>query len=190
MEINKLGDRIYGVVPTANVVEGKFGLLGTHSWTYDFGSNTDLPGWHVPATIEEAKRAKYIITWAVTNSPTPFMYPMPHPVFSTRQGFGTAGNAPFAAGVYLTYPGNQDGQTIPSGVPSLAMNEGIFTVGVEAFIPNANLVAGAPVIVANTVEDGADAGKLKYQATMDERVVGFVVEYNSAAAKITVQTID
>ena len=48
MEINKLGEQIIGVVPTADVVEGKFGLLGTHSWSWDFGSGPDLPGFHVP----------------------------------------------------------------------------------------------------------------------------------------------
>ena len=191
MEINKLGENIYGVVPVANVVEGKFGLFVTHAWDYDFGSNVDLPGFRVPATIEEAKRAKYIITWAVSNLPEPFMYPMPHPTFSTRQGFGTAGNAPWLAGVYLTYPGNQDSQTIPSGVPSLAFTDGIFTVPTDCYIANVNLhVPGSPVIVANTAEDGADAGKLKYQALMDERVVGFTVGYNATSGKLTVQTFD
>jgi len=192
MEINRLGEQIWGIVPVENVMEGRFGLFVTHGWDYDFGSNVDLPGWRRPLTIEEANRARYIITWAVNNRPTPLLYPMPHPTFSTRQGFGTAANAPWAAAVMLTYPGNQNCMTIPSGVPSLAMAEGVFTLLSGCYIDNPALhFPGAPVVVANFAEDGPfDLGKPKYQATMDERVVGFTIHWQASNGALTIQTFD
>jgi hypothetical protein len=191
MEINKLGEQIQGVVPTADVVEGKFGLLTTHVWSYDWGSLTDLPGWKVPATAEEANRARWIITWPVDERPTPIYASVPSRTWGTRGGFGQAVQTPFAATVYLTHQGNQESLTIPSGYPSLAFLEGIFTVPTVCYIANVNLHnVGANVIVANTAEDGADAGKLKYQAALDARVVGTVRYYDSTTGKLTVITKD
>ena len=63
MEINRFED-VLGVVTIADVVEGRFGVLTSHSESYDFGSRSDLPGFKVPATAEEAKRAKFVITWS------------------------------------------------------------------------------------------------------------------------------
>lgn len=192
MEINRLGEQIWGVVPVENVVEGRFGLFVNHGWDYDFGSNVDLPGWRRPLTAEEANRARYTIVWAVNNRPMPILGPMPHPTFSTRQGFGTAANAPWAATVYLTYPGNQNCRTIPSGVPSLGMSEGVFTFLSGCYIDNVNLhVPGAPVIIANLAQDGpVDMGKPMYQAAMDMRVVGFTIHYDVATYALTIQTFD
>lgn len=188
MEI-RIYEDVRGVVTTADVVEGRFGLMTTHSFSHDFGSRTDLPGFKVPATAEEAKIARFIVTWAVDNTPFPQYKPVPAYDFSLRQGFGAAGNAPFSATVYLSNPANQDGYTIPSGTPSLAFGRGTYTVGSGYYIASASLVAGAKVIVANTAEDTTDAGKLKYQSTMDERVVGIVRQYDSTTKELTVDVL-
>jgi hypothetical protein len=191
MEINKLGEQIIGVVPVADVVEGKFGLLTTHNWTWDWGSGEDLPGFKVPATAEEANRARWIITWPVDERPTPIYVTMPYRTWGLRGGFAETTNLPFTASVYLTHQGNMESLTIPSGYPSLAFNEGIFTVPTACYIADVNLHSmGANVIVANTAEDGVDAGKLKYQAAYDARVVGTVRYYDSTTGKLTVVTKD
>jgi hypothetical protein len=191
MEINRLGKEVVGVVPQADVVEGKFGLFVANVHSYDWGSQADLPGFRVPATAAEANFAKYIITWAVDNRPTPIYATYPAFTWTTRGGFGDNANVPFAATVYMTHPSNQESLTIPSGTPSLALREGTFTVPTACYIANASLhTVGAPVIVANTAEDGADAGKLKYQSTMDERVVGQVIYYETATGRLTVKTVD
>lgn len=192
MEINKLGKTILGVVPTANIVEGRFGLLCAHTHTYDFGSKEDLPGIRVPATAEEAKRARYIVTWALDNRPTPIYNTYPAYTWALRYGFDQTTNVPFSATVYLTHQANQNCLTIPSGTPCLAFADGIFTVASGCYVYDANLEnPGAPVIVANTAEDGAgSAGKPMYQATMDERVVGRVVYFNPSNSYLTIETID
>lgn len=56
-----------------------------------------------------------------------------------------------------------------------------------AYIYNAAfLIPGSPLEVANTAEDGADAGKLKYEAVPDERTVGRVYHYDATTALLTV----
>ncbi len=187
MEINEFSD-VLGVIPVANVAEGRFVLLTSHSFTYDFGSYTDLPGAKIPATAEEAKRAKYIITWKVDNRPTPVFEPMPSFPFAERGGFSEDPNVPFSATVYMTHPGNQEGLTIPSGMPSLAYTDGVFTVPSGSYIYNSNIIVpGAALIVANTTDDAADAGKLKYTATMDVGVVGTTERYDSTTGRLTVR---
>jgi hypothetical protein len=191
MEINKLGEQIFGVVPQANVVEGLFGLLITNAWSFDWGSGADVNGWKVPATAEEANRARWIITWPVDERPTPIYSSLPSRTWGTRGGFGQATQTPFAATVYLTHPGNQESLTIPSGYPSLAFNEGVFTVPAACYISSVGIkVMGSNVVVANTAEDGADAGKLKYQAAYDSRVIGTVRYFDTATNKLTVVTKD
>lgn len=191
MEIKGGYRDILSVVTTADVVEGRFGLLTTHIHSYDFGSREDLPGWKVPATAEEAKRARFLIAWAVDNRPTPIYSTIPSTVWNTRQGYGQAPNVPFSATVYLTQPNHQVGLTIPSGIPALAFNGGAYTLPSGAYVDSADIHnVGAMVIVANTAEDTTDAGKLKYQSTMDERVVGLVTEYNSSDASLTVRLFD
>jgi hypothetical protein len=189
LEINKIGKEIIGVVPTADVVEGRFGLLVTHTWSADFGSKEDLPGWKVPATAEEAKRARFCITWAVDNRPFPLFQPVPAVAWSLRSGaWDQAQTHPFSATMYLSDPAHKNDMTIPSGVPSLAFARGTYTFTTSDYIANASLVAGAMVIVANTNEDTTDAGKLKYQSTYDDRVVGVVRERDATTDYITVDT--
>lgn len=191
MEIRGGYRDILSVITTDAVVEGRFGLLTTHVESYGFGSREDLPGWKIPATAEEAKRARFLVAWAVDNRPTPILSTVPSTTFNTRRGYGSAANAPFSATVYLTQPNHQEGLTIPSGIPALAFNGGTFTLASGEYIDSADIrVIGAMVVVANTAEDTTDAGKLKYQSTMDERVVGVVREYVSSDASLTVRLFD
>jgi peptidoglycan hydrolase-like protein with peptidoglycan-binding domain len=184
MELNRFED-VLGVVTTDAIVEGRFVVLCGHSETYDFGSREDLPGVKVPATSEEATRAKFVLTFAVDNRPTPIMEPVPATTFGLRGGFGAAANAPFSATVYLTPPGNQEGLTIPSGTPALAFTEGTFTLPSGAYIYSSNLVVpGAAFVIEHS---GADAGKPKYTATNAVGVIGFVERYDSTTGKLTVR---
>jgi hypothetical protein len=185
MEIRLTESEVIGVIPTADIVEGRMVLLTTHAWSYDFGSQTDLPGAKVPATADEAKKARYVIGWSVDQRKPPYYQPTPSYTWSMRQGFGNAANSPFATTVYLTYPGYTEGATIPSGVPSLAYGRGVYTVPSGAYIYSASIAKGASLIVANTAEDTTDAGKLKYQATYDDRVVAIVEHIDSTTGKLT-----
>jgi len=187
MEINRF-ENVKGVVTADEVVEGRFGLLVANSVTNDFGSLADLPGFRVPATAEEAKRAKYVITFEVTSQKPPFYVPVPHYDWALRNGgFDQATNTPFSATVHTVYPGYKNSMTIPSGVPALAFGEGTYTIPSGQYIYDANLRnPGSPVIVANTAEDTTDAVKPKYQATMDERVIGTVRYFDTSTYDLTI----
>lgn len=186
MEINDFSN-VMAVVAKDAIVEGRFVRLTTHAVDYDFGSYTDLPGVAVPATADEAEGAIFIVTWGHDNRKPPYYEPTPSVAFSERGGFSEAANVPFSATVRLTYPGYQDSQTIPSGTPCLAYSKGIFTIPSGQYIDAAELhFAGANVIVANTAEDTTDAGKPKYQAAFDDRVIGFVHRYDSTTGALTI----
>jgi len=188
MEINRFEDAV-GIIPTEDITEGRFVLLTTQGFTYDFGSREDLAGVKLPDTADEAKRAKFIITWAVDNRTPPYYEPQPSLAWAFRGGFDQSANVPFDAKVRLTYPGYQDSQTIPSGIPSLAFTEGTFTIPSSGYIASDDIIKpGAAIIVANTAEDGAgEAGKAKYQATFDDRVIGYTERYDSSTHKLTVR---
>lgn len=187
MEINKY-EEILGVVTTADVTEGKFGVLTSHSFSNDFGSMTDLPGWKVPATAEEATRATNLISFPVDNRPYPQLLPIPSYAWSLRQGFGNANNVPFTATMYITNPANQENVTIPSGTAALAFQGGVFTIPSGQYVYSASLqTPGALVQVCNTAEDTTDAGKLKYLATKSYRAVGIVRHFDATTARLTVE---
>lgn len=188
MEINRFED-VLGVMPTADVVEGRFVVLTSHTFSADFGSQTDLPGAKVPATAEEAKRAKYVITWAVDNRPTPIMTPMPSFVFAERGGWDQSQTIPFSTTVYLTHPGNQEGLTIPSGTAALAYTEGTFTFPSGAYVYSSDIIVpGAAIIIADTASDGApSAGKPKYTATFAAGVIGVTERYDSTTGRLTIR---
>lgn len=186
MEINRF-DKVQGVVLTEDIVEGRFVILGTHSESHDFGSHEDLLGAKVPASEEEANRAKYIVTWPVSNVPAgqPIYQPTPSYAFSLRQGFGSDANVPFDAKVYLTYPGYTDGATIPSGNLALAFTEGVFTIPSGGYVYSSNIIAkGAAVVIEYS---GDDAGKPKYTNTLAIGVVGFVENYDSTTGALTIR---
>jgi hypothetical protein len=189
MEINRFED-VLGVVPTSDIAEGRFVLLTSHGFSNDFGSETDLPGCKVPATTEEAKRAKYILTWAVDNRDTPILVPTPAVTFALRGGFGNADNTPFAATVYLTHPGNQEGLTIPSGTPSLGYTEGTFTLPSGSYVYSSNIIVpGAAIIIQDATTDATagEAGKPKYTATFAAGVIGVTERYDSATGRLTIR---
>jgi len=187
LEINEFED-VLGVMPVEDIVEGRFVLFTSHSFSNDFGSDTDLPGVKLPDTAEEAKRAVYCLTWKVDNTAFPH-YAVPSFDFAERGGWNQAANAPFSTTVYLTHPGNQEGLTIPSGVSALAYTEGTFTIPSGAYIYNASIIVpGAALIVADTATDGAgEAGKIKYTATLAVGVVGETREYDATTGRLTVK---
>jgi len=195
MEINKYTD-IIGVVVTEDIVEGRMVLLTNAATTVgtgpDFGSQVDLMGVKLPATSAEALKAKYVVTWPVNNAQVTdqikMLVPMPAYSFSLRKGgWDQAGNVPFAATIYLTYPGNQESVTIPSGYLALAYDRGVFTAPSGQFVYSANLVPGAPLEVLNTNDDtAAEAGKLAYNAS---GAIAVVERYDSSKNSLTFRTL-
>lgn len=188
MEINRYDD-VLGVLPTADVVEGRFVVLDSQSFSHDFGSYTDLPGAHVPADTEEAKRAKYCITFALDNRPTP-IFAVPSMSYALRGGFDQAVNAPFATTVYLTHPGNQEGLTIPSGQPAIAFTEATVTLPSGAYVYDANIIKpGAAIVIQDATTDSTagEAGKPKYTATFAAGVIGVTERYDSTTGRLTIR---
>lgn len=185
MEINGF-DKVRGAVAMADTVEGRFVVVVPNTFSENFGSEEDLVGVRVPATSDEALRAKYIITWPVFNGQTPIYQPTPHYAWGMRSGaFEQAGNVPFSAKVYLTYPGYVDGETIPSGNLALAFTEGTFTLPSGCYVYSANIIKiGAALVVEYS---GADAGKVKYNSSMAVGVIGFTESYDSTTGRLTVR---
>lgn len=182
MEINRFDD-VIGVVPTANIVEGRFVCLDTHTFSYEYGSRVDLPGAHVPSSSEEATRAKFCITFAIDNRPTPIMA-FPTMDFALRGGFDQAANAPFATTVYLTHPGNQEGLTIPSGQPSIAYTDATLTLPSGSYVYSADIIKTGALLVIEY--SGADAGKPKYASNNAVGVIGRTYGYDSGSKRLTV----
>lgn len=194
MEINKYDD-ILGVVVTEDVIEGRMVLLTTNTvGTKDFGSEGDLPGVKLPDTAAEAAEARFIVTWPVSNANAEgaikLFVSTPSMEYALRRGFDQAANVPFNADVYLTWPGNQDGVTIPSGYQALAFAKGTFTVPSGSWVYNANLeVPGAKLTVANAADDAAaDVGKLKYDSA-GTATVARVERYDGSTGDLTFRTV-
>lgn len=190
-EINRFED-VIGVVTQADTVEGRFVVLVANAMTGTFiNINDDLPGAKVPATAEEAKRAKFMLMWAVDNREAPILNYPAAPLFDTRGGFGgnTTQGPLTGLTMWLTHPGNQEGTTIPSGYKALGYTEGTFTFPSGAFVESDEIkVPGAAIIVADTASDSADdAGKPKYTATMAAGVIGFTETYDSATHRLTIR---
>ena len=189
MEINKFED-VVGVIPTADVVEGRFVLLTAQHYTSDFGSLEDVPGAKVPSTAAEASAARFCITWAADNQSLPFYETLPtlDNDFATRGGWSKGSNLPLSATIYMTHHANgPESQTIPSGMKALGYTHGTFTLPSGSFTYSANLATvGANLVVGYS---GATAGKLEYQAAYDARVVGNTVEYDTDNNKLTVRVI-
>lgn len=185
MEINHYGDTLLGFVPQEDVVEGRMLLLTTNVHSRNFGSQTDLPGAKLPDNSTEATRAKFCVAFEQDNRSLPLYQPHPSYPWALRHGFDQDANAPFSATVYLTHPGVQEGQTIPSGQGAVGFgDESILTVPSGAYIYSSNVeVPGTYLEVANTNDDGAgSAGKLKEGST---NPVAEVVRYNSTTYRLT-----
>lgn len=182
MEINHYGDTIKGVVVAEDIVEGRMVCLTSHSVSRNYGSLTDVPGAKLPTNAAEAARARYCVTWAQDNRSLPLYVPQPAFSHALRYGFDQAANAPFAATVYLTHPGVQEGLTIPSGSEALAFGEGEYTVPSGAFVYSADVeVPGTQLEVVHTA--GANRGKL--QALAAGSAVAEVIHFDDAEFKLT-----
>lgn len=191
MEINRFED-VIGLVPQADTVEGRLVVLVANAMGGSFiNLNSDLPGARVPATAEEAKRAKFVLAWAVDNRESPIVnYDSLRTEFDFRGGFVNSQSGPLTGlTMWLTHPGNQEGTTIPSGYKALGYTEGTFTFPSGAFIYDANIIVpGAAIIVADTASDGAgSAGKPKYTATMAAGVIGFTEDYDADTNRLTIR---
>lgn len=190
MEINRF-EEVLGGQLQADTVEGRFVILvaNTMGGTV-MNTNTDLPGLRVPATAEEAKRAKYVLAWAVDNRQSPLVMTYPNTPFAFRGGYGVAGTqGPIAPTMWLTHPGNQEGATIPSGYLALGYTDGTFTLPSGAYVDSVNIkVPGAAIVIADTATDGAgSAGKPKYLAAAVEGKVGVTEAYDSATGRLTIR---
>jgi hypothetical protein len=188
MEINRFED-VIGVVVQEDIVEGRFVVLTSNGLGGSFMNvDADLPGAKLPDTAEEAKRAKFCVTFAVDNRPTPII-DYPSTVYDFRGGWVNAQAGPLTGvKMWLTHPGNQEGQTIPSGYKALAYTEATLTIPSGGYIYNAGLtVPGGAIIVANAADDTTNLGKLKFTATMAAGVIGFVEKYDSATGALTVR---
>jgi hypothetical protein len=92
--------------------------------------------------------------------------------------------------IHLTWPGQKEGVTIPSGYQAIAFDRGVFTVPSGAFVYSSDIeTVGSYLVVANTADDGAtDAGKLKYSASATN-AVAIVEHYDSDDVRLTFRTL-
>jgi hypothetical protein len=190
-EINRFEDVIGGVVQ-ADTVEGRLVVMGANAMGGTFiNIDADLPGFKVPATAEEAKRAKFVCMWAVDNRESPIVnYDSLRTNFDFRGGFVNSQSGPLTGlTMWLTHPGNQEGTTIPSGYKALGYTEGTFTFPSGAYVYNANIIVpGAAIIVSDETTDGAGNGGMpKYTATFAAGVIGFTEDYDAADGRLTIR---
>lgn len=184
MEINRINGDVKGAIVTTDTVEGRMVCMVSHSLSKDFGSNADLPGARVPVTADEAKKARFIVAFPVTNQKAPFYTPEPSYAFALRQGFDQVTNLPFDASVALTYPGYQIAKTIPSGTGCRLFGAGTFTVASGQYVYSASLTPGASVSVAYA---GGNEGKLQYASAYDaDTVIGIVEALDTSTLNLTV----
>lgn len=187
MEINRFED-VVGVRVIEDIVEGRFVVLTSHNLGGAIMNvDADVPGAKLPTTAEEAKRARFCVTFAVDNRPAPIV-DWPQTTFDFRGGFVNAQAGPLTGvKMWLTHPGNQESQTIPSGYKALAFTEGEFTLPSGQYVYNVALeTPGAAVEVEYSA--GADRGKPKYLATYDaDKVVGLVQDFDTATAALTLR---
>jgi hypothetical protein len=187
MEINRF-EEVVGVRVTEDIVEGRFVVLTAHNLGGAIMNvDADVPGAKLPTTTEEAKRARFCVTFAVDNRPAPII-DYPQTAFDFRGGVVNSQQGPLTGmKMWLTHPGNQVSQTIPSGYKALAFTEGVFTLPSGQYVYNVALrTPGAAIEIESTA--GADRGKPKYLATYDaDKVVGFVHEFDATTAALSVR---
>src|SRR5512147_2793172 len=183
MEINRFED-VIGLVAQADVVEGRFVIMVANAMGGAFlNTEADLPGCRVPATADEATRAKFCVTWAVDNRQSPLVFSYPHPAgnWDMRGGWVNSPSGPITPTMYLTHPGNQNSMTIPSGTECLGYTEGTFTLPSGQYVDSVAIrVPGAAIVIANVADDGAaDAGKPKVSASGMYGVLGYTETWDS-----------
>jgi hypothetical protein len=184
-ELNRFEEVLGGVVQ-ADTVEGRFVILVANAINGTFMNvDDDIPGLKVPSTAEEAKRAKYMLLWAVDNRKAPLVMSYPSTTFDFRGGFVNSPSGPVSQTLWLTHPGNQEGTTIPSGYKALGYTDGTFTLASGEYIDSADIrVPGAALVVEYS---GADAGKPKYTATAAEGKIGVTELFDSTTNRLTIR---
>lgn len=185
MEINRFEDVIGGVAQE-DIVEGRFVVMVENEMGGDFMNvDADLPGFKRPSTAEEAKRAKFCITWAVDNREAPIV-DWPKTAFDFRGGFVNGTQGPLTGvKMWLTHPGNQESQTIPSGYKALGYTEGTFTLPSGQFVDSTDIkVPGCAIMIEHS---GADAGKPKAQTTLAVGYIGFTEDFDPATYRLTIR---
>jgi hypothetical protein len=147
--------------------------------------DADLPGAKLPTTAEEASRARFCLTFAVENREPPIV-DWPQTAFDFRGGFVNATAGPLTGlKMWLTPPGNQESQTVPSGYKALAFQQGTYTIPSGQYVYSSDLeIPGAAVVIEHTA--GADRGKPKYTATNAVAVIGFVRYFDDATGDLTI----
>jgi len=200
VEINKSHD-ITGVITTEAIVEGRhvrltshpgYGTIAGEAGVTDLtGRLVDEPGVMLPATVSGAARASYIITWPVTNMKAPMMLPFVGPTYSfaLRQMFDQATNLPLTGRtIYMTYPGYQNAQTIPSGTLALGFNGvgGEFTLTSGQYVYSANLqIPGSRLRVCDAVTDGAAAAGMLAETNGVTPELAEVSRFNATTFALT-----
>jgi len=191
MEINKRSDDI-GSIATEDIVEGRMVLLTSnpgYGSTDLTGRLTDVPGVKLPDTPAEAALAKYAITWPSDNREPPIVAWPAYP-FALREGFDQTANAPITGKtIYLTYPGYQNSQTIPSGSLALAMAGGVYTVPSGQYVYDATMqVPGTQLRACDAATDGdALAGQLAVMVS-GSTCVAVVERFSTATYALTFRT--
>jgi hypothetical protein len=184
MEINRF-DNALGAVALADVKEGLMVVR------VDDGAGN--PAARVPATQAEAIQARWVAVWPQNYMPMPgpLAWPATAGGFSLREGaFDVAqNNQPMVTNIWLTYPGMQEGTTIPSGYDLVTHGggEGTYTVESGMFVVSSNLTVGAKLEALNTADDTTNAGKLSY-TTVDADAVAYVVKYDATNFRLTFRT--
>lgn len=196
MEINLIpvGDNPLGALAVEDMPEGRCVVLTSHTWDNNFGSDTDLPGVKLPDDDTEAQRAHRIVTWIVPDRQVGpgnlYITPTPSVAFSLRGGFDRAANVPLNdVDIRITWPGNQESQTIPSGMKVLLLGPGsIVTLPSGQYVYNSALeTPGARLESLNEGDDTlTSAGKLSYAAA---GTIAEVVRFYSDTAKLTIRML-
>jgi hypothetical protein len=186
-EVNHVGNTLIGAIAVGDVVEGRMVKLTSHTWDYDFGSKTDLPGCMLPRSATEASQSHYFIAFAEDNRSLPIFQPNPSFTYALRQGWDQAANVPFAATVYLTHPGNMDNsQTIASGSGVKLFGQGsIVTLPSGSYVYSSEMeVPGSTISVYTTA--GNDRGKPQYSAS---NIVAEVVGFDTSNSNVTLRVL-
>lgn len=195
MEINLIpvGDNPLGALAVEDMPEGRCVVLTSHTWDNNFGSDTDLPGVKLPDNDTEAQMAHRIVTWTppdrVVGPGNLYIVPTPSVPFALRGGFDRAANVPLTdVDIRITWPGNQESQTIPSGTKLLILGPGsVVTLPSGQYVYNSALeTPGARMEALNEGDDTTDAGKLSYAAA---GTIAEVIRFYSDTAKLTIRML-
>ena len=196
MEINAYaqGQQPHAAIAQEDIVEGRFVLFTTNNWSVDFGSYADLPGVKLPDNDTEAGLARYCVTFTVPDrDKINGFYISPESSYSMayalRGGFDQASNVPMTGmTLRLTWPGNQNSQTIASGTKVLLWGpDAVVTIPSGQYVYNANLhTPGSRLEVLNSGDDTTDEGKLGYAAA---GTIAEVVEFVNADSSLMVRLI-